>query len=386
MKRNNRGRGRRRGNKRLPPHIIEDQLPKNCYWDSSGNGYWYTLIIKANGKKGRKKIAGPSAKMSDLHRALEQAQGIDRNTFRYLAQQFHDSQEFKQLAPATRKDYEKYREVILNHPTKTGGLLGDAPYTRWSKVMVQRLIDQLTEQRGPSAAAHALRYLRRTLTYATQRIEGVINHAAGVKAPKERKRQRLPSVETYTAVLKYAQSLSGYPYLWIFMEIAWLARLRPIETLTLSDANELKDGLLTNRRKQSRDNIVEWSPRLLAAFAAAKELRAGIRKKRKLPVPISKEHAWLFIGPGGDHIKKDTLDTAWGRLMRSAIADGAISSENRFGPHDLKRFGISQTEGNRAEKQEASGHKNAAMLDVYDKSIPKVPAADQKKNGENSSE
>ncbi|RMT02805.1 Prophage PSPPH06, site-specific recombinase phage integrase protein [Pseudomonas amygdali pv. lachrymans] len=41
----------------------------------------------------------------------------------------------------------------------------------------------------------------------------------------------------------------------------------------------------------------------------------------------------------------------------------------------LKRRGITDTAGTRADKQEASGHRDGAMMDVYDLSIPLVNAS-----------
>ncbi|MDR5896344.1 hypothetical protein [Larsenimonas suaedae] len=40
------------------------------------------------------------------------------------------------------------------------------------------------------------------------------------------------------------------------MELAYLCRLRGIEVITLTDANHLAEGVMTNRCKGSRDNIV----------------------------------------------------------------------------------------------------------------------------------
>jgi len=40
------------------------------------------------------------------------------------------------------------------------------------------------------------------------------------------------------------------------MELAYLCRLRGIEVVTLTDANELADLVLTNRRKGSRPRAV----------------------------------------------------------------------------------------------------------------------------------
>lgn len=54
-----------------------------------------------------------------------------------------------------------------------------------------------------------------------------------------------------------------------------------------------------------------------------------------------------------------------------------MTAEQRFGLHDFKRRGITDTEGTRADKQQASGHRSEGMLDVYDLSVPVVnPAGD----------
>lgn len=76
-------------------------------------------------------------------------------------------------------------------------------------------------------------------------------------------------------------------------------------------------------------------------------------------------------------LRKTSLDTAWQRFITLAIADGNIDPEDRFALHDLKRRGITDTTGTRADKQEASGHRDAKMMDVYDHSVPVVsPSAE----------
>ncbi|MFD2436102.1 site-specific integrase [Modicisalibacter luteus] len=71
------------------------------------------------------------------------------------------------------------------------------------------------------------------------------------------------------------------------------------------------------------------------------------------------------------------MDTAWQRLIKLAIEEEIIEASQRFGLHDLKRRGITDTKGTRHDKQEASGHRSAAMLDVYDLSIPLVNHPEQ---------
>lgn len=161
-------------------------------------------------------------------------------------------------------------------------------------------------------------------------------------------------------------------YLASVMELAYLCRLRGIEVVTLTDANELEEGILTNRRKASRDNIVRWTPRLRTVWDGAKALRARIWEFRKTPIPMTASKRFIIVASHGGPLRKTSLDTAWQRFITLAIADGEIDQEDRFALHDLKRRGITDTIGTRAEKQEASGHRDAKMLDVYDHSIPIV--------------
>ncbi|MCE7521359.1 hypothetical protein LZG37_24800 [Halomonas titanicae] len=85
-------------------------------------------------------------------------------------------------------------------------------------------------------------------------------------------------------------------HLWIVMELAYICRLRGIEVVTLSDANSTADGVMTNRRKGSRDNVVRWYPRLTAAWNAAIERRAEIWSARGTPIPMHPESRPLYSG------------------------------------------------------------------------------------------
>lgn len=130
--------------------------------------------------------------------------------------------------------------------------------------------------------------------------------------------------------------------------------------------------MLTNRRKGSRDNVVTWTPRLRAAWDAAKARRAQVWKARGTAVPVNPEKRFIITAEHGGPLGKSGLDTAWNRFIRNAITAGVITAEQRFGLHDLKRRGITDTPGTRADKQEASGHRDESMLDIYDLSVPKV--------------
>ena len=164
---------------------------------------------------------------------------------------------------------------------------------------------------------------------------------------------------------------TGSSEMWIVMELGYLCRLRGIETLTLTEAAATADGLVTNRRKGSRDSLVLWDERLRAAWDAALSQRAAIVQARRLPVAMRPEDRRVFLAEGGEPLTKHGLDSAWQRLIRRAIADGVITADERFSLHDLKRKGGTDAAGNKSERQDALGVSDA-MMKVYDKSKPRV--------------
>lgn len=381
----------RRGRKRkhnpsIPAHIDQAALPAAVYFDHRGSGVWYTLYTDEAGNQRRTNLAPPSVTLSELHRIMEDRNGVDRDSLRYLCEQFHDSQQLKRLSLKTQADYCYSRDVLLQTPTKIGKPLGELAVRKFTPALIQRLVDRIADEGTPSKAAHALRYLRRVMQWGRNRGYLENNPAQGIEAPIERRQRRLPDQDVMTALIQRARELGKLKrgqtgacpaYLWCVMEIGYLCRLRGIETVTLTDANELEEGVLTNRRKGSRDNIVRWSPRLREAWDAAKAIRNDIWAKRSFPVPISPALRRVIVASHGGALQKSSLDTAWQRFITEAIKDGVITPEQRFGLHDLKRRGITDTAGTRAEKQEASGHRDESMMDVYDLSLPLVnPSSD----------
>ena len=382
-------RGRKRKlNPNIPKHIDQSALPRGVYYDARGSGVWYTLYQDEGGKQHRKNLAGRKTTLSELHRLMEERSGVDRDSLAFLAEQYHQSQKFKSLERKTQDSYCYARDVLLGIPTKLGKPLGELAVRKFTPSLVQRLIDRIAEEGKPSKAAHALRYLRLLMQWGRNRGYVETNPAQGIEAPKERKQRRLPEPTVMAELIQFAQQQGKLtrgqkgacaPYLWYVMEISYLCRLRGIETITLTDANQTPEGVLTNRRKGSRDNIVRWSPRLRSAWEAAKQVRAEIWAKKKMPVPTLPEQRRLIVAAHGGALQKTSLDTAWQRLIIQAIEKGVMTVEQRFGLHDFKRRGITDTEGTRADKQEASGHRSQGMLDIYDLSIPVVdPSGDGK--------
>ena len=148
-----------------------------------------------------------------------------------------------------------------------------------------------------------LRYSRLVFQRALNR--GIVSHnaAQGFEQAKERKRQRLPTDDAYIKLLGFARDRAARtartegsvpPYLWMIMELVYLCRLHGIETLTLTESQAKEEGLQTNRRKRSRDSLVEWSPRLRAAWDAALARRDAIIKRHKLPVQLRPDQRFLI--------------------------------------------------------------------------------------------
>lgn len=371
----------RKHNPLIPNHIDQAALPAAIYFDARNAGVWYTLHRDGDGKQRRKNVAPAETTLAELHQIMEQASGTARGTLRWVCEQYEDSAAYKRLQPKTQSGYIYSRDILLNTPTKLKKALGDLVAERFTPALVQALIDRLANDGTPSKAAHVLRYLRRVLGWARTRGHVTHNPAAGLEAPIERKRRRLPAGDIMDMLIDRARAYgrlgrgvknSCPEYLASVMELSYLCRLRGIETITLTDANELETGILTNRRKGSRDNIVRWTPRLRTAWNDAKAYRQRVWEDKAMPAPAQPSRRYIVVAAHGGRLQKSSLDSAWQRFIQRALDNQVITEDERFGLHDLKRRGITDTAGTRADKQQASGHRDAQMLDVYDLSVPTV--------------
>lgn len=367
-----------------PEHIDPRKLPARCYFDKSGNGHWYTTF-KVDGKPRRKKIAGPKATMADLYKAMELHVGGDIDNLIWLGKKFRESVQYKQISKASQKDWDYCAKVIENHPSKQPGLtMGKGALSAWSPPVSQKLIDQIAEVNGPSAAAHCARYLKRLSGWGVNRGYLQKEIIGKVEMPKERKQRRLPESELTGKLISFAQergSLQPHvkgscsPFIWKALVISHQCRLRGVEVFSLTDDKVLDEGLHCVRAKGSNENITRWSPDLQNAIKSAQDARNAIWSKRRMPVPMKPEDRLIMVNESGLKIKSSAWQKAWRRFMDQAIEAGLITKEQHFGLHDLKRRGVTDTKGTKQDKMQASGHKSIAMLDVYDRSIAVVDAA-----------
>lgn len=370
----------RKLNPSIPGHIDQARLPAGIYWDGSGRGRWY-----ARGASGWETVAGPAAKLSDLHAIAEARAGrAAAGTLERLVQAYEGSLSFAGLAARTQTDYRAYARQILAHKLTTGQTMAGLQVRLIQPPAIRRLIDTIGAKH-PTKANHWLRYLRRLFGWGIEFGECRENPCKGVKQLREVADPRMPERATFRAVQAFAAERGALPgraagsvapYLAPVMEIAYQVRLRGIEAITLTDAHLRGDVLVTARRKGSRDNETEIGDRLRAALDALQERRRAIWTAQRLPTPLDPASRPLVVSERGQMLTRTAWDNAWQRLMRLAVAEGVITRTQRFGLHGLKHRGVTDTEGGLDAKQQASGHKDPRMVHRYDHSLPRVSATD----------
>lgn len=380
-------RGRpRKHNPSMPAHIDQAKLPPGIYWDPSGTGRWYVREPHPEGLGSlTPTVAGPKARLSDLHAIMEQRRGgAAAGTLGALMGHFHESAKFKAFAKDTRRDYAWCRKVLEERKLASGMTWAQLQADRITTPLVQRLVEAIAADGGrgkptPAKANHVLRYLRRLFSWGVQRGHCRHNPAKGVEAAPEAAVVKMPSHDAYAALLAYARACGALTphtkgscpgYIAPLMEISLLCRLRGIEAVTLTEAAALPEGIQSNRRKGSRDNITRWTPRLRAAWDAALAERARVLARPQhasRPTPLRAEDRALFLSEDGTPLTKSAYDSAWQSLVRRAKAAGVITAGQHFSPHGLKHRGITDS----ADKR-AGGHVTEQMRQRYDHELPLV--------------
>ena len=378
----------RKRRKQYPPGIDATKLPDRCYYDARGKGRWYT-IFEENGKSVNRMIAEKSATMAELHKIIEQFykdEHQDRTSFKWLTDQFEESAQYRQLSKDTRKQYDYARQCVLKIKARNGKSLGDSDRSKWTTPDIQKIVDKMSKERGPTSAKHIKQYLSRLFNWGLNRGLSVSNPVVAIELPKERKHRPMPSPALYGRLVAFAQERGNFQsrtkgsvchYIWKILEVDYLCRLRGIESRTMTEDKIQQEGIECERTKGSNTNIITWNDRLRFAINEALKTRDSIWAKKKRPVNLKSEERLVFVNEAGDAISATAWQTAWRRFLKLAIREGLMTKEDWFGLHGIKRKGITDTEGTKADKQAASGHKSLAMVDIYDQSLTVVkPTSD----------
>ena len=385
------GRGRKRKfNETIPKHIDQAALPQGLYWEENR---WYVREIHPTRNTVHKKtVAWADAQMSELLAIMASrdvsGSGSLKGSIATIAALFERSTEWIALSPNTQRDYRWLSREACRYVMRDGSIFGELLVNTLSVACIQRLIEVLAGGReatakqpavtaAPSKANHMLRYLRRLFAWGVRHGHCHHNPAKGVRQAKEAKRHRMPSVDAFQRVLAFvhdrgrlqAHSIGSIsPYLHAVMILAYNVRLRGIEVCTLTDAHIKNEGIVSNRRKNSRDNITCWNADLRQAVERLRTYRQHCWEKYKCPVPLDPQQRYLIINETGYPLKKSSLDTAWQRMIRSAIMNNIITEEERFSLHGLKHLGITHSDDKRA-----GGHRTEAMRQHYDHELAIFP-------------
>ncbi len=383
-------RGRKRKfNPEIPGHIDQGSLPRGLYWE---DGRWYVLSPHPEGV-GRIKttVANGNARLSDLHAIMEaRGGGSLRGSLDHLTEIFKKSSEYLDLSTKSRQGYEYCAAKACGYLLRDGRLLGQQRVEQLSVPVLQRVVETLATGRPaigklpgipatPAAANRVASYLRRLFAWGIRHGHCTANPADGIRKVREKRDARMPDHDSFDAVLRFARTCASRqahtagscpPYLPAVMVLAYAVRLRGIEVNTLTDAHLQTEGIRSNRRKGSRDNVTLWTKDLRAAVKWLQSYRDERMQAHGRPVPIKPEQRCLLVSESGTPLTKSALDSAWQRLVRRAIAEGVIDKDQRFALHGLKHRGITDS-----EDKGAGGHVTEAMRQLYDHSVPVVRAA-----------
>ena len=375
----------RKRKKEYPQGIDPAKLPTRCYWDGAGKGRWYT-VWEEDGKQKKRTLAKltRASTMAELHKAIEEFykdDRQDRSSFKWLADQFQQSDQFKQLAEGTRKQYSYGRQCTLAIKARNLKSLGDTDRSKWTTPDIQIIVDKMAKERGPSSAHHICQYLSRLFNWGVNRGFCASNPVVAIELPKERKHRPMPSKALYGKLVTYAQERASRPshqggssphYIWKILEVDYLCRLRGIEARTMTEDKLKEEGIECERVKGSNTNITKWNDRLRYAIDEALKERDRIWAQKKRPVNLKAEDRLVFVNNSGDKISSSCWQSAWRNFLKAAIKDGIMAEDEWFGLHGMKRKGITDTEGTKADKQDASGHKSLGMVDIYDQGVKTV--------------
>jgi integrase len=176
------------------------------------------------------------------------------------------------------------------------------------------------DARGTTAKTRANRELALLSHVFTCAIEwGIVesNPCSVVRKFTEKPRKRYVEDWEYAAVFALAS-----PTMQAAMEIAATTGIREADILALRWQDIREDGIPITQGKTGKKQIFEWSPRLRAAIDQLKAIERPVKS------------FCLFATSTGAKLTSSGFQTAWQRLMATAIERGVITE--RFTFHDLR--------------------------------------------------
>lgn len=330
-------RPRKKINEKLPPYVYPN------------NGRYEYRPHLGGGKLGRGvRLCSAQATLTEIWSAYDKVKnGVTVRTLEWLFTEYLRSPRFLSLKPRTQKDYQGYRAHIISQKTKSNRAFGDVSLEAITTPVLRRYMDRAKEKRGPVSANRHYAFMQAAFKWGVEYGKVKSSPCSGIKKFPEKARVR------YVTNAEYGLCYRAAPVsLKIFMELAYLCRLRAIEAVSLREDDCLVAGLRIDRVKGSRKQIIAWSPRLRAAVDKA------------LARPKSPSAVALIRNRRGDAYTVSGIGSNWQKVIRPLFENGRLLE--RYTLHDLKAKGVSDFEG---DKFKASGHKTRAMVAVYDRKL-----------------
>ena len=331
------------------------KLPKYVY----AKGGWYVYRRYLGVESGKAQFAPdrklcmidePVAEVWRAFRAL--AAGARNDTLAWLFGEYLTSPQYNKLAEHTRKMYIRNARTIEQTQLKDGSLFGEAEIVALTPGGFRRYMDKRSE--GAYVQANReLSFMKTAFAWAFERDLIKSNPVLTVKRNKETARDKYITDAEYAFVCERASAPVRAA-----MELAYLCRARIDEVMSFDRDMIGEDGLLLERNKGSKTQVIGWTPRLREA------IRLGRVGRNNMP----KVSRFIISKGDGSQMNYEGFKSAWARLKAKCKREGMAVT---FTYHDIKAKGVSDFEGN---KHAASGHKSPRMTAVYDRKTEIIKA------------
>jgi len=292
-----------------------------------------------------------------------------KNTLSWIMEAYFLSPDFKALKPSSKQWYEVHLRVFLAVEVRPQGCspmpIGSLFISSLTLPGINRIKAKLireSEEKGEVGTSYInghMRAARAMIAWALNNLDGLgtaANPFRGIKLATEAPRDRYVTDDEYMEQYLFAVD-HGPEYLPLVFEHAYLLAGRSIEIAALTTDDVLPDGYLMRRTKNSKDNIITYTPRLEAARDAAFMYRKAAKAKGP----------WLIPSTVGNKLTKDTLQSAMAELKKRMREAG--KSAICWNLHDLKRKGISD-----AKDARIGGHKSDHIRQRYMVKLEKFDA------------
>ncbi|WP_263079532.1 tyrosine-type recombinase/integrase [Endozoicomonas sp. Mp262] len=293
-----------------------------------------------------------------IKRWEQERERIDRerqSSLNALCAEFQQSEAWFKLATGTRSDYGFCHDQLMP-------VFGKMNPDKIKPEHIRKYMDT-RGRHSPVRANREKAYLSKVYSWAYERGKVIINPVKGVKKFTETARDRYITDDEYHRTYSAASVA-----LKVAMEISYLCAARRGDVLKLERSQILEEGIFIQQGKTGKKQIKAWTDRL----------RAAVKLASKIPGATSSKY--LIHNKFGSTYTPAGFRSIWNKAKEKAKKEAEkenIDLDTSFTFHDIKAKGISDFEGNLAEKQQFSGHKTQSQVNTYDRKTAVVRSLDK---------